>query len=125
MTGRMRMRSGCRFCSVARGVARIAYRIASAASRPGTTLTSIALRVPTSATSPIASSGPPIAPRLSIARSNPYARPYASDGTTSASSALRAGTRSPRDDQAATRRAPTCQTPVVIPISDEKTAVAV
>ena len=29
------------------------------------------VRMPTSATSPIASSGPPIAPRLSIARSNP------------------------------------------------------
>jgi hypothetical protein len=46
-------------------------RIASVASRPGMTLTSIASRVPTIATSAIASSGPPIAPRLSIARSNP------------------------------------------------------
>ena len=119
------MRSGrrsARSAAASRGSRRGSRAVAS---RPGTTLTSIALRVPTSATSAIASSGPPIAPRLSIARSNPYARPYASGGTTSASSALRAGTRRPRDAQRAARNAPTCQAAVVTPISDEKTAVAV
>jgi hypothetical protein len=50
-------------------------KIASAASRPGTTESKIASRTPTTAISPSASSGPTIAPALSIARSNPYARP--------------------------------------------------
>ena len=53
----------------------MAYTIAAAASSPGTTDTMIAVRTPTTPTSPSASSGPMIAPRLSIARSNPYARP--------------------------------------------------
>ena len=35
----------------------------------------IVVRIPTAATSAEPSSGPPIAPRLSIARSSPYARP--------------------------------------------------
>lgn len=78
----------------------------------------------TSDTSPSASNGPTMAPRLSIVRSNPYARPYASAATTSANNALRAGTRSPRAAQAAPRRMPACTTEVVDPISADNTAVA-
>jgi hypothetical protein len=50
-------------------MARIPITIARAARRPGTTLTRIAVRTLVKATNAIASSGPPIAPRLSIARS--------------------------------------------------------
>ena len=83
----------------------------------------MAHRTPTAATSPRASSGPTIAPRLSIARSNPYARPYALAGTTSASSALRAGTRKPRAVHAPARRRPTCHTDPAAPIPADSTAV--
>ena len=79
------------------------------------TLSRIDVRTPTSATSPSASSGPPTAPRLSIARSKPYARPYALAGTTSASRAFRAGTRKPRAAHAPARSAPTCHTLVETP----------
>ena len=72
----------------------------------------IVVRIPTAATSASASSGPPIAPTLSIARSSPYARPYASGGATSASSALRAGPRRPRATQPAILRSPACHTAV-------------
>ena len=71
----------------------------------------------------MASSGPAIAPRLSIARSNPYARPYTCAGTTSASSALRAGTRSPRAVQAAARNTPACHGATAAPIAEDSTAV--
>ena len=54
---------------------RIAYTIATADSSPGITDTAIATRMLVSAIRPIASSGPAMAPRLSIARSKPYARP--------------------------------------------------
>lgn len=66
-----------------------------------------------------------IAPRLSIARSNPYARPYASAGTTSASNAFRAGTRNPRAVQAPARSTATCHTAVAGAIAADNTAVAV
>lgn len=48
-----------------------------------------------------------------------------SSPATALAAKLRAGTRRPRDDQAAARKTPTCQAAVVIPISAEKTAVAV
>ena len=66
-----------------------------------------------------------MAPRLSIIRSNPYACPYAAGWTTSASSALRAGTRSPRAVQAPARSTPTCHTVVAAPVSEDSTAVTV
>ena len=50
---------------------RMAYTMAAAASSPGMIESRMALRTPTRATRPRASSGPPIAPRLSMARSNP------------------------------------------------------
>ena len=99
--------------------------IASAASSPGMTDTRIAVRTPTTAMRARASRGPKIAPRLSIARSNPYARPYAPGGTTSASNAFRAGTLMPRAVHAPTRNTATCQMPVAAPIRLESTAVAV
>jgi hypothetical protein len=61
--------------------------IATAASGPGTIETRIEVRTPSAATNPSARSGPPTAPKLSMNRSNPYARPYAWGDTTSASSA--------------------------------------
>jgi hypothetical protein len=70
-----------------------------------------------------ASSGPPIAPRLSIACSNPYARPYTCARTTSASSALRAGTHSPHAVQAAARNTPACHGATAAPIAEDSTAV--
>ncbi len=85
----------------------------------------MAVRTPTTATSPSARSGPTIAPRLSIARSNPYARPNALSGTTSAISALRAGLRSPLVIQLPARRTPTCHAAVVTPMRALRTAVAV
>ena len=45
--------------------------IATAASSPGMTDSPIAARIPTRPSRAMASSGPPIAPRLSMARSNP------------------------------------------------------
>ena len=64
-----------------------------------------------------------MAPRLSMARSNPSARPYTAAGTMSANKALPAGTRSPRAAQAPARRTPTCQRLVAAPIRLERTAV--
>src|SRR5581483_4029111 len=122
-TGRTWIRSGLRSRAATRGANRIAATIATAARTPGTTETRIAVRTPRSATSAIASSGPPIAPRLSIARSKPYARPYAAGGAMSARSALRDGPRTPRPAHASARRIPTCQAAVAAPISDESTAV--
>src|SRR5215218_8596736 len=99
--------------------------MAAAARRPGTIDSRIAVRTPTAATRPIASNGPTIAPRLSIARSNPYARPYTAAGTASARSALREGTRRPRAAHAPTRRRPTCHTAVAAPTAADSTAVVV
>jgi hypothetical protein len=47
----------------------------AAAIRPGMIERAMAFLTPTSPTNRIARSGPAMAPRLSIARSNPYARP--------------------------------------------------
>ena len=89
------------------------------------TESTIVVRIPTAATSAKPRSGPPIAPALSIARSSPYARPYASGGATSASSALRAGPRTPRATQPAIRSKPACHTAVASPIAAVRIAVAV
>lgn len=80
---------------------------------------------PSQATRPSARNGPKMAPRLSIIRSKPYARPYALAGTMSASSALRAGTRRPRVVQAAARSTPTCQTEVAAAVAAPSMAVVV
>ena len=60
-----------------------------------------------------------------MARSKPSARPKADGSTASASSAFRAGTRSPRAVQAPARRRPTCQADVARPIPADRIAVAV
>lgn len=122
-TGRTWIRIGRRVWTVGAGVWRIAYRIATTASRPGMTDSQIAPRIPTVDTSPIASSGAPIAPRLSITRSNPYAAPYRDGATTSANNAFRAGTRSPRAVQPALRSNPTCHAAVAPPVAAVSTAV--
>ena len=83
----------------------------------------IAERTPINPTSPIANNGPPIAPRLSIARSNPYARPYTFAETTSANNALRAGTLNPRAVHAPARNTATCHTLPATPINPDNTAV--
>ena len=62
-------------------------------------------------------------PRLSAARSNPYARPYASGETTSARIALRLGPRTPRAAQAPVRNTATCHGAVANPMLLDRTAV--
>ena len=56
-------------------------------------------------------------------RSKPYARPYASAGTTSARIALRLGPRMPRAAQAPVRSTATCHGAVASPTLLESTAV--
>jgi hypothetical protein len=61
-TGRIWIRSGCRVRVLGAGICRMAYSMASAASRPGMIESRIALRTPTITTRPNARSGPPTAP---------------------------------------------------------------
>jgi transcriptional regulator with XRE-family HTH domain len=74
-TGRMRNRSGRRPLVLDVRTCRMVNTIAAAASSPGMTDSRIAVRTPTRATRPRASNGPTMAPRLSMVRSNPNARP--------------------------------------------------
>ena len=78
------------------------------------------------ATRASASSGPPIAPRLSIARSNPYARPYAAGGHDVGQERVARGDAQPARRPRAARggRRPATRRSAT-PISAEKTAVAV
>ncbi len=122
-TGRTWSLIGLRSCFVAFRTCRAANSMARAASSPGTIENRIARRTPTMVTNINARSGPTMAPRLSAARSNPYARPYADGCTTSARIALREGPRIPRAAQAPVRNTPTCQAAVASPTALESTAV--
>ena len=102
---------------------RAANSMASAANSPGTIENRIARRTPTMVTNINARSGPTMAPRLSAARSNPYARPYADGMHHVGQDRVREGPRIPRAAQAPVRSTPTCHAAVASPTALESTAV--
>ena len=85
----------------------------------------IAVRTPTSATRRERQERPADRAEVVHRALEPIGAAVAAGGTTSASSALRDGTRSPRAAHAPARSTPTCQALVATPISPERTAVVV